>query len=103
MYLHQKLGYKYRHLESAVDVTQVLKSTERVLDFVYFDTETTGLNIITDKPFLLAFGWSSAGDKQVFTADWNCFNFFFMLRFLNLFNFLLFFFNKFITCCCLHK
>lgn len=71
MYLHQKLGYKYRHLESAVDVTQVLKSTERVLDFVYFDTETTGLNIITDKPFLLAFGWSSAGDKQVFTADWT--------------------------------
>lgn len=69
MYLHQKLKYTYRHLENDAQVLQVLNG--RKIDFIGFDTETTGLSIITDKPFLVAFGWSTEVDKVVFTANWT--------------------------------
>ena len=69
MYLHQKLKYTYRHLENDAQVLQVLSG--RKIDFIGFDTETTGLSIITDKPFLVAFGWSTEVDKVVYTANWT--------------------------------
>lgn len=69
MYLHQKLKYSYKHLDNDAQVLNVLSG--RKIDFIGFDTETTGLNIITDKPFLVSFGWSTKGDKSVFTAEWT--------------------------------
>ena len=69
MYLHQKLKYSYKHLDNDAQVLNVLSG--RKIDFIGFDTETTGLNIITDKPFLISFGWSTEGNKSVFTAEWT--------------------------------
>lgn len=69
MYLHQKLKYTYKHLDNDAQVMSVLVGKK--IDFIGFDTETTGLNIITDKPFLLAFGWSTDESKEVYTVDWT--------------------------------
>ena len=69
MYLHQKLKYRYKHLDNDAQVLNELVGKE--IDFIGFDTETTGLNIITDKPFLVSFGWSNGTDKCVYTADWT--------------------------------
>jgi len=70
MYLHQKLKYKYKHIENAVDLTQVL-NLNITPQYIGWDTETTGLNIITDKPFLVSFGWSEYGDNSVYTFDYT--------------------------------
>ena len=68
MYLHQKLKYKYKHLETAADLsTVVVNMFKENPNYVGFDTETTGLNIITDKPFLVSFGYND----KVFTFDYN--------------------------------
>ena len=68
MYLHQKLKYKYEHLETAQQFSEVFKDIESTKpNYVGFDTETTGLNIITDKPFLVSFGYSG----NVYTFDYN--------------------------------
>lgn len=69
MYLHQKLKYTYKHLDNDAQVMAVLVGKK--IDFIGFDTETTGLNIITDKPFLLAFGWSTDVSKEVYTVNWT--------------------------------
>lgn len=38
-------------------------------DYVAFDTETTGLNIITDKAFLVIVGWHTADGKKIFCFE----------------------------------
>jgi DNA polymerase-1 len=70
MYLHQKLKYKYKHIDNLVDLTQAL-NLDIIPNYIGWDTETTGLNIITDKPFLVSFGWSDHGDNRVYTFDYN--------------------------------
>ena len=68
MYLHQKLKYTYKHLETAADLSSVVVNMfKENPNYVGFDTETTGLNIITDKPFLVSFGYND----KVFTFDYN--------------------------------
>ncbi len=66
MYLHQKLNYKYKHLTNPIDLTQEL-NIDIIPNYIGFDTETTGLNIITDKPFLVSFGWSEYSGNRVYT------------------------------------
>ena len=73
MYLHQKLKYKYKHIETERELDLVLQDMRSsVINWVGFDTETTGLNIITDKPFLVSFGYND----KVYTFDYkpNWFN-----------------------------
>ena len=70
MYLHQKLKYKYKHISNLVDLTQAL-NLDIMPNYIGWDTETTGLNIITDKPFLVSFGWSSYGSDYVYTFDYT--------------------------------
>jgi DNA polymerase I-like protein with 3'-5' exonuclease and polymerase domains len=74
MFLYQKLKYDYSH----IDVSQRSQAIKEISDFikramvekpdyVCFDTETTGLNIITDKPFLMSIGYN----KCVRTLDFD--------------------------------
>lgn len=74
MFLYQKLKYNYEHitldnkLETIAQIQKIMalaKSTK--VTFTCFDTETTGLNIITDTPFLIAFGFG----KTVRTMDFD--------------------------------
>ena len=68
MYLHQKLNYEYKHLTTATQFSKVFKDIEENKpNYIGFDTETTGLNIITDKPFLVSFGYNN----KVYTFDYN--------------------------------
>ena len=70
MYLHQKRNYKYKHIDNLIDLTQIL-NLDCFPNYIGWDTETTGLNIITDKPFLVSFGWSDHGDNEVYTFDYT--------------------------------
>lgn len=68
MYLHQKLKYHYEHIDSDRKLDLVLQDMRSsVPNYVGFDTETTGLNIITDKPFLVSFGYND----KVYTFDYK--------------------------------
>lgn len=68
MYLHQKLKYNYEHINDEVRLSEILiKMKNDKPNYVGFDTETTGLNIITDKPFLVSFGYVG----NVYTFDYN--------------------------------
>ncbi|MBR6113528.1 MAG: hypothetical protein IKP79_03355 [Bacilli bacterium] len=71
MYLHQKLKYKYKRLDNDAQVLASL-NTGYPINYIGFDTETTGLNIITDKPFLLSYGWSTPeGNNCVFVVPYT--------------------------------
>ena len=74
MFLYQKLKYTYKY----IDTSDVKKATSELADFIIkahqekpnyiaYDTETTGLNIITDKPFLVSMGFN----KTVIVMDYN--------------------------------
>lgn len=67
MYLFQKFGYTHKKLiESREEMDEVIRSfNKEPPQFMAFDTETTGLNNITDIPFLLTFGW----EKNVYGID----------------------------------
>ena len=68
MYLHQKLKYHYEHINDEVRLGEILiKMKNDKPNYIGFDTETTGLNIITDKPFLVSFGYVGT----VYTFDYN--------------------------------
>ena len=72
MYLHQKLKYKYKHLDNDIQLTQELNNINYKINYIGWDTETTGLNIIIDKPFLMSFGWSTIdGYNCVFTIEYT--------------------------------
>lgn len=65
MYLHQKLKYNYKHLDNIDEMLDLIKNEKP--NFVCFDTETTGLHIITSLPFLV----SVCFNKSVYTFDYN--------------------------------
>lgn len=66
MFLYQKLEYNYKHIETDQDFVEFLNKLNEVKpDVVVYDTETTGLNIITDKPFLMSIGF----EKYVYTLE----------------------------------
>ena len=68
MFLHQKLKYKYKHITDFKEMGDILDDiTKNKPNYVGFDTETTGLNIITDKPFLVSFGYND----KVYTFDYD--------------------------------
>lgn len=72
MYLHQKLKYTYKHLDNDAQVLAVLNAAPKPINYIGWDTETTGLNIITDKPFLMSFGWSTVdGRSEVYTVNYT--------------------------------
>jgi DNA polymerase-1 len=71
MYLHQKLKYKYKRLDNDAQVLASL-NTGYPINYIGWDTETTGLNIITDKPFLMSYGWSTPeGNNCVFVVPYT--------------------------------
>lgn len=65
MFLHQKFGYTLINLTD--DQIEQVKATfiAENPQIVGFDTETTGLNVLKDKPFLLSFGFN----KHVYVAE----------------------------------
>lgn len=74
MYLYQKFNYKTKHLdinnkeETLADLKLLLDSIkDNDCKFMCFDTESTGLNIIVDKPFLVSIG----GHDIVYTLDFD--------------------------------
>jgi len=68
MFLYQKFQYSYQHLETQEDFNSFLELLDKEKpNVVVYDTETTGLNIMLDKPFLVSIGFN----KHVFTFDAN--------------------------------
>ena len=68
MFLYQKLEYKYKHIETDNDFVDFINNFNEVKpDVVVYDTETTGLNIMKDKPFLMSIGF----EKFVYTLAPN--------------------------------
>ena len=60
MFLYQKFGYNYTHIVTDDDYNNFLKQIALSNpSIVVYDTETTGLNIIKDKPFLFAIGFEN--------------------------------------------
>lgn len=68
MFLHQKLGYKYKHITTEREIDLLCQDLRNSgTNYAGFDTETTGLNIVVDKPFLVSFGFGN----NVYTFDYN--------------------------------
>ena len=60
-FLYKKLGYKTKELKTLEDIEEMKQDFQKDFDKIkYFgyDTETTGLSFIEDKPFLLIFGFA---------------------------------------------
>ena len=67
-YLFQKFNYKVLHVKDANDInTMKWDSMCNKITFFAYDTETDGLNIIKNKPFLVIFGFA----KCVYLWDAN--------------------------------
>ena len=78
MFLYQKYKYNYKHLdvncfeETMNSLYNFLRTAEECKpDYIYYDTETNGLHIITSKPFLVSMGFKKDGIKFVYTMDYN--------------------------------
>ena len=78
MFLYQKLKYDYRHLdvnnfEETLNILyQLIKIAEcNKANYLYYDTETNGLHIITSNPFLVSMGFKAGNYKYVITMDYN--------------------------------
>ena len=67
MFLHQKLEYSVIELNTVEDfINHVLPAYERFQPKIMaYDTETTGLNVLVDTPFLYVFGFA----KHIFLVD----------------------------------
>lgn len=65
MYLYQKFNYKTTEIKNDKDLEDLVNNFDPSTVFAVFDTETTGLNIMVDTPFLLVFGWG----KSLFLVD----------------------------------
>ena len=66
MYLHQKFEYICEHITDDDQLEKIEKLYKEINPkIVAFDTETTGLSLIEDKPFLIVFGF----DKYVYTFE----------------------------------
>lgn len=74
MFLYQKLKYDYKYIDVS-DTREAIKEIANLLikaniekpDFIAYDTETDGLNIIKSKPFLVSMGFN----KTVITMEYN--------------------------------
>lgn len=78
MFLYQKFGYDYKHLdinnkEQVIDelneFIKIAKSSNA--KYICYDTETNGLHLITSKPFLVSIGFKSDTYKIVRTFDYD--------------------------------
>lgn len=60
-------GYDRKHIQNLWDIADQFKKDKPIISG--WDTETTGLHLIADKPFLIIFGWLVPGQKygKVFT------------------------------------
>lgn len=68
MFLYQKFNYNYSKLKPGDSIDIILnKIKEEKPEWVCFDTETDGLNIITSKPFLV----SICFNKNVYTLAYS--------------------------------
>ena len=66
MFLHQKLNYKYTHIENDTELKTLTETFKKHNpDIIVYDTETTGLHSIKDVPFLIAVGFRG----YVYTFD----------------------------------
>lgn len=66
MFLYQKLKYNYTHIDTVAKAAAMIATLNKMKPkIIVYDTETTGLNFITDKPFLYAIGWVG----NVYTFD----------------------------------
>lgn len=78
MFLYQKYKYDYKHLDIK-DREATMEALfnfidEAVLskpDYIFYDTETDGLHIITSKPFLVSIGFKKDNTKKVLTLDYD--------------------------------
>ena len=67
-FLFQKYNYKVLHVQNKNDINQMISdSLFSKINFFAYDTETTGLNIMKDKPFLVIFGFA----KCIYLWDAN--------------------------------
>lgn len=78
MFLYQKLKYNYQHLdvecyEETISRLQNFISTAEYVKpkYLYYDTETDGLHIITSRPFLVSLGFKIGESGFVYTMDYN--------------------------------
>jgi len=78
MFLYQKLGYNYRHLnldnkdETMCALLDLIDKADLAKpDYIYYDTETDGLHIKTSKPFLVSMGFKKDGIKEIITMDYD--------------------------------
>ena len=59
MFLWQSHGYKYTFIDNVEMMKEVVHRLDTIKpSIIVWDTETTGLNIIKDTPFLIGFGFS---------------------------------------------
>jgi DNA polymerase-1 len=66
MFLYQKFAYKYKHIQDDNDFVDFINTINTIKpSVVVYDTETTGLNIMKDKPFLMSIGF----EKHVYTLE----------------------------------
>ena len=87
MFLYQKYKYNYQYLdvdcyeETISRLSNFIATAEYIKpDYIYYDTETDGLHIITSKPFLVSMGFKIGGigfvyvmnyDKKVMNKFWE--------------------------------
>ena len=67
-FLHQKYNYKVLHIQDLEDIsTMKCDALFSMINYFAYDTETDGLNIIKNKPFLVIFGFA----KHIYYWDAN--------------------------------
>lgn len=77
MFLYQKYKYNYKHIdikdEGSINylATLITMAEEFKPNYLYYDTETDGLHIITSRPFLFSFGFKIDNHKYVITMDYD--------------------------------
>lgn len=70
MFLHQRFNYDAGVLVTDRQADAILQQfLHDSPNYTAFDTETTGLNVIKDEPFLISFGWKIGLYKRVYVFD----------------------------------
>lgn len=81
MFLYQKYKYDYRHIytkgidaydDAVQDLCDFICDAEKAKpDYLFYDTETDGLHVITSRPFLVSMGFKKGNTKIVLTMDYD--------------------------------